>query len=156
MKHDANGYKRGCRCTECREANRIRRAQQRASKNPPNHGTESGYFNYGCRCAPCKAAGAKANAAASQRNPRTNSPERMAKRNRSASEVQARTLEGADHRYQQWTGAEMELAMRDDISARQIAIMLGRTYHAVVNMRRKIRDEPKYRDAAGVSGHAEG
>jgi Sigma-70, region 4 len=53
-------YGRGCRCEKCSKAvrqQRLRRYQQ----EPPQHGTESAYSNWGCRCDPCRAAGSKAN-----------------------------------------------------------------------------------------------
>lgn len=45
----------GCRCDECRRANRERSQALRDSGDPPNHGL-SGYVNYGCRCKTCKEA----------------------------------------------------------------------------------------------------
>lgn len=61
------------------------------------------------------------------------------------------TLETATRRGFVWTGPELELIARDDLSAKEVAVMLGRTYFAVKNMQRKIRDEPKYIKLAGVS-----
>lgn len=56
-------YQKGCRCGACRDANRVRCAQQRAAraKNPAaadraGHGKASTYKNYGCRCTPCSKA----------------------------------------------------------------------------------------------------
>jgi hypothetical protein len=53
----------GCRCAECREANRVygaaARAQRRSQPEAADragHGTRSTYANYGCRCAACRAA----------------------------------------------------------------------------------------------------
>jgi hypothetical protein len=51
-----------CRCSECREANRVyqrgarqRRAQRAASGEIEiPHGTVNGYVNYGCRCELCR------------------------------------------------------------------------------------------------------
>lgn len=54
-------YARGCTCVLCRRANRDRK-RRLIGREPPNHGTESGYTNYGCRCRPCtKAATAATN-----------------------------------------------------------------------------------------------
>lgn len=47
--------KHGCRCEECRRANRVHQERLKGAE-PPNHGTYSGYINYGCRCQPCKEA----------------------------------------------------------------------------------------------------
>lgn len=41
-----------CRCDECTRANREKGAELKG-KEPPNHGTYSGYINYGCRCQEC-------------------------------------------------------------------------------------------------------
>ncbi len=63
MKHGTvGGYtNNGCRCPECRAAQRTyaaqRRALRRQESTPENvHGTENGYTNYGCRCVPCRTA----------------------------------------------------------------------------------------------------
>lgn len=45
----------GCRCEECRRANAEHQNRLRGEE-PPNHGTYSGYINYGCRCKACKEA----------------------------------------------------------------------------------------------------
>lgn len=45
-------YQAGCRCDDCRRANR--ESQRRLKgRQPPSHGY-SGYKNYGCRCQVCK------------------------------------------------------------------------------------------------------
>ncbi len=56
-------YSQGCRCADCREANRLyaaaaraRRAVDPALANAAGHGKETTYNNYSCRCAPCRAA----------------------------------------------------------------------------------------------------
>lgn len=53
-------YTRGCRCTLCTEAVR-EKYRERVRRGPPQHGTESAYFNYGCRCDECRSAGSLAN-----------------------------------------------------------------------------------------------
>jgi hypothetical protein len=45
-------YRLGCGCGACRAANRLYMASLKG-KEAPNHGTESGYSNYGCRCDTC-------------------------------------------------------------------------------------------------------
>lgn len=60
IKHGRGGYRRGCRCEECREANRVHMAASRArrvqrGKEDPSlipHGL-GGYRNWGCRCETC-------------------------------------------------------------------------------------------------------
>lgn len=44
-----------CRCEDCRRANRERMAELKG-REPPQHGTYSGYLNYECRCRDCKEA----------------------------------------------------------------------------------------------------
>lgn len=66
--HDLKGYRRGCRCSECREANRVFMKAQKADRvargreNPSliPHGT-SGYLNWDCRCQKCTWAGSVSN-----------------------------------------------------------------------------------------------
>jgi hypothetical protein len=48
-------YMGGCRCDDCREAQRVHTAELRRRGDAPRHGV-SGYKNYGCRCATCTAA----------------------------------------------------------------------------------------------------
>ena len=57
-------YRRGCHCDLCTEAMRtqqVRWREDRHGREPPQHGTESSYKNWGCRCDPCKAAGSVSN-----------------------------------------------------------------------------------------------
>lgn len=58
-----NTYKSGCRCTQCREANRVyqaaataRRAADPTAADIAGHGKRSTYANYQCRCDACRAA----------------------------------------------------------------------------------------------------
>lgn len=46
-------YRQECRCEPCRTANTQYNRELRMSKEAPNHGTDSGYRNYGCRCIHC-------------------------------------------------------------------------------------------------------
>jgi hypothetical protein len=64
---DPRTYAKGCRCDDCREAQRKRCAEQRArraadptSADRAGHGKASTYKNHGCRCPACS----KANTAA--------------------------------------------------------------------------------------------
>lgn len=45
---------------------------------------------------------------------------------------------GAHHHGHEWTGAELEVADRRDLSAPEVAAKLGRTVHAVYHVRRRI------------------
>jgi hypothetical protein len=62
----ATTYKSGCRCTACRNANRLyqaaanaRRAADPALADRAGHGRASTYINYACRCGACRAANAR-------------------------------------------------------------------------------------------------
>lgn len=65
---------------------------------------------------------------------------------------QQRTLEQAKNRGKEWTGPELELLSRDDLTRREMAEMLGRTYYAVSEAKRKLnRDDPKFKRLAGMA-----
>jgi hypothetical protein len=49
------------------------------------------------------------------------------------------TARQADRNGCEWTSAELEIATRPGLSARQAALILGRTYAAVGNVRRRAR-----------------
>lgn len=62
VKHGTHArYRKGCRCDECREANRKYHLKERWKRRckivlgePVPHGL-SGYINHGCRCDVCRA-----------------------------------------------------------------------------------------------------
>lgn len=95
------------------------------------HGARSTY-RAGCRCADCTAAADKS------------AHERYKRR-------LADTLPTATKSGQHWTGPEMEVAMREDLTVTEIAKMLGRTYKAVAARRALCRSDPKWANAAGVA-----
>lgn len=126
-----------CRCDKCRAANAAyigglrekKKAELGAGAVPDEavaHGV-SGYANWGCRCSVCAQS-----------------------RNQSFRGFQAETQAAATRHYREWTGPELEVAARTDLSARQVALMLGRTLSAVKNIRRRLRDDPKTINLAGV------
>lgn len=69
---------------------------------------------------------------------------------RSKHRTQGSTLPSAHRRGQPWTGPELELAARPDLSAVQVAEMIGRTYHAVANTRRRLLVDPRAIQVAGL------
>lgn len=117
----------GCRCDQCREANRLRlrtyRTEARTGVKSPPHGTQTGYTHYGCRCVACTEAGLAYYKRVSAKFTRVN----------------ARIAMTAVNHGKEWTGPELELLVRDDLTARQVAAMLGRSPMAVGAMRRKVR-----------------
>jgi hypothetical protein len=52
--------------------------------------------------------------------------------------------------HHRWTGPELELAARQDLTALQVANAVGRTEAAVRTIRRKIRRDPRKANLAGV------
>ena len=140
-KHGRSGYrKRGCRCDVCRAANaawaRERRRRRRellsdGAVAPQPHGIST-YINWGCRCDECCAA--QAVRLADIR------PQRKAEDKR-RNDV---SRDSAWNHGQPWTGAELEVACRRDLSARAVAAMLGRTEAAVQTIRQSVnREDPK-------------
>lgn len=71
-------------------------------------------------------------------------------RNRHAAR-QAETLSHATNCYKQWTGPELEIAARDDLTVTEAALMLGRTWKAVRVMRSKLRTDPRKIQLAGLA-----
>ena len=53
---------------------------------------------------------------------------------------QSRTTKNARSTGKRWTGVEVELALRDDMTIEQIAGMIGRTYAAISNVRTAVSD----------------
>ena len=58
-------------------------------------------------------------------------------------ELQRLTLPGATRKGQQWTTAELELLSRKELSSREIATRLQRSYTGVKTMRSRLNKEPK-------------
>jgi hypothetical protein len=151
--------KHRCRCDLCRAANAARHLEARRRRRQAveagtvvitKHGTST-YTNWGCRCEVCIKAQAQACAPAVDRY-KQNHPDRVkATRMRRYRKEQAETLERATrHRYV-WTGPEMELAARYDLSAKEIALMIGRTSSAVQHMRKLLIKDPKIIQMAGLA-----
>jgi hypothetical protein len=177
---ERRGYARGCKCAPCRAANsadrtRLRRdrAQRQAPENVP-HGY-SRYINWSCRCEVCKTANLQRIAEDSERRKgRTDTPhgtttayrfwrcrcDLCCAANRTArlaltQRHQEETKPRARRHYAQWTGPELELLSRSDLSTRDIARLIGRSYYAVETKRRDLGKEPALDLVAGVSraGH---
>ena len=66
---------------------------------------------------------------------------------------QAQTVEHATNNGNQWTGPEMELVLRGDLSVQQLALALGRTRNAVRYIQRQLieKADPRYVSVAGVT-----
>ena len=68
----------------------------------------------------------------------------MAATIRRRNRVNAETLNAAHKHRQQWTGAELDIALRDDLTAREKARRLGRTYMAIKAARYRATTDPKW------------
>lgn len=144
------GYKRGCRCERCVIENRayvLRAKSKRMSAGDIAHGTLTGYGD-GCRCADCKRASSECHLRYREEDPeRYRSSRRRASKRYSDShdakriqrEQQRHTQELAWRNRYQWTGPELEVALRRDLTAYQAALMLGRT-QAAVQMQRDLHE----------------
>jgi hypothetical protein len=55
----------------------------------------------------------------------------------------AKSRDTAERHGKQWTGPELELAARPDLTARQVAEMTGRTHHAVKTVRKRLQVDPR-------------
>ena len=87
-----------------------------------------------------------------QRTRRTADPEKMRARAKAAKDkVQAETRPQAGRWGYPWTGPELEIAARTGLTARQVALMIGRTAGAVRLVREKLRHEPKFQMLAGLT-----
>lgn len=135
------GLRRECRT--CKYASMARSLDRRHGQGlpagDPRHGI-TGYQAYLCRCEICCAAGA----ASWQRNPaRLRRQPKPAEHRRIAAQATRGTYT--------WTGPELELACRRDLTSPEVARMLGRTVAAVQKMRSKLRDDPRKIALAGVA-----
>lgn len=93
------------------------------------HGLRSTYLE-GCRCDDCTSAA-------------------RPKRRRQHHDRQRQTAD-APGRGKHWTGAELEIAARADLTTLEVARMLGRTFSGVKGMRAKLLRDPRKHDSAGV------
>jgi hypothetical protein len=55
-----------------------------------------------------------------------------------------------------WTGPEMEVVLRDDLSDKEIARILGRSLTAIRGRRWLVRNDPKWAAVVGMSDRADG
>jgi hypothetical protein len=69
---------------------------------------------------------------------------------RSAARMNSESLETATRWGYPWTGPELELLARTDLTARQIATMTGRSCRAVYGKRHQLKADPKTINHAGL------
>lgn len=65
---------------------------------------------------------------------------------RSGKKINAESLATAYRNGQEWTGPEIEMVMRADLTAREVAPLIGRTVAAVKLMRHHCRVDPRKAD----------
>lgn len=63
---------------------------------------------------------------------------------------QAETLPTASRNGHEWTGPELELVLREDLTVKEISLMIGRTFAATAHARHRARTDPKFIRLAGV------
>lgn len=123
--HGLGGYTNyGCRCSVCRDAAREWQRQRRSRRlmegfDDQQHGTQTAY-SAGCRCDVCVETYKRLAATRWQRMNRA-------------------TQEGAHRKGYEWTGPELEVLTRCDLTQPQKAAMLGRTLAGVVRQMGLIR-----------------
>ncbi len=147
------GYRSGCLCDLClaysarakaqenatTRARRARQHQQMADGLAPasvKHGRFSTYREWGCKCVPCTRAAMKAGrlskARAKKKAYDLQYPEAVAAR-RWVMQRKSPTVSvpAAVRRGMEWTSADLETVARNDLTAAQLAGLLGRTVYAV-------------------------
>ena len=110
----------GCKCVICSEGTRLRNADtyQRVLRGEIVH--ERGGSIPGCPCGTCRS-----------------SLTRKMKANNDLSRT------AAHHNGYVWTGPELEIASRSDLTIAEIAGMLGRTFAAVATRRQLLQVDPR-------------
>lgn len=71
-------------------------------------------------------------------------------RRRAHRKAQAESLEAASRQGFEWTGVELETLTRDDLTTREMARLLRRTYGATAMQRQRIRTDPRKARMAGL------
>ena len=71
---------------------------------------------------------------------------------RSYKAVQSETRKEASHRWKRWDVSELEIVTRADLSLKEAALMLGRTYASVARRRHLLRRHQHMTQRAGLNG----
>jgi ribosomal protein L24E len=61
------------------------------------------------------------------------------------------SIDAAHRRGREWTGPELEIASREDLTSPQVAGMIGRTVYGVETVRSRLKREPKLIQLAGLA-----
>lgn len=129
-------------CASCRESARARAAKWYRSESAQRYKREYR-----------RKAQVREKNAAYNKERRDRDPESAKEHTRQAvSKVQGKTLEGATNHGRKWTGPELEIALREDLSVAEAAALLGRTFYAVSTARHSARVDPRKIRLAGIGG----
>lgn len=160
-----NAYQNyGCRCEQCRAAGAaanqaaylarsggVLKKPRLTTLEKESHGLYR-YKNHGCRCEVCRAASRDESRRRREAGTHGNSgPVSAARALRSYHKTQADTLPAARRHGYRWTGPELELLSRDDLTLKQKSVMLGRTFSATRTMWARLKVDTKVILLAGVS-----
>lgn len=140
--HGINGsVNYGCRCDICTSALSVRNKRYAALPiQGEAHGTWANYRK-GCRCDPC----------AELAREHSRKPTSRRAQGRLARRRNEESIPRAANRGKLWTSAEIETAMRSDLSLRALARVLGRTVDAVRTKRGQLGVDPATRFLAGLA-----
>lgn len=165
-----SAYRRGCRCDDCRTAyaalQRRKKVERIASKTDAKipHGTTGGYNNWKCRCAHCSKAWSAYQEI--RREQRKVSEEGIIPHGTPSGYTawscrctacreafhaaygpkivtrNAASRQQAKNHGKMWTGPELELLARSELTVDYLAEHLGRSRFAVQHQRLRVRSEP--------------
>src|SRR6266581_3944496 len=127
------------------------------------HGTRYSYDGRGCRCDQCRKWKREQDLRYRARNPEkakeksrrwkdAHPEEHLAMTRRNAKKLNDKLRETAERHGREWTGVELEIASRPDLTARQVATVLRRTLSAVRNMRQRLASDLDPRDRMLANG----
>lgn len=127
------------------------------------HGTRYSYAEKGCRCDQCRKWKRERDRRQRARKPEkarerhrrwksAHAEEHIATTRRNMKKLNDKLRETADRHGQEWTGVELEIASRPDLTARQVAVILHRTLSAVANMRQRLASDLDPRDRMLANG----
>lgn len=130
----------GCLCRDC------------LPWRPVAHGTAHAY-DEGCRCRACTQA-----KTVDVDRWRREAPDKFeAAINRwktRQKRMNDESRERAHHWHYQWTGPELEIAAREDLTAAEVAALLGRTIAGVRTIRRRLQDDADALRRGGLTSHS--
>jgi hypothetical protein len=109
------------------------------------------YRDKGCRCDQCREWNREQRRLVRGRDPEK-AKEEYRRHGANKKKLNDKLREAADRHRQEWTGVELEIASRPDLTARQVAAVLHRTLIAVRNMRRRLASDLDPRDRMLADG----